>query len=239
MSVLDLEFSKNHPYKDHSPLVAQQILNNLETNDGINKIYSEIKEILKKYIWDRAKLNEFYGALEEAFYNDKEEINLKLFFEDEISQFIDDEKKQKEFMGEIINIFKKNKLIPFIAQEKSNWPRVIYKNFSFKDLRCYYLLFPIYKLLDNKYFDEWLYVSEQEFTKVIQETLKNNWRILKKEQLLNDTELSSVIVTDQGIMAQDVVDYLLRIVRIFLWDLCYNWEIKTISDLYNIINTYC
>ena len=59
------------------------------------------------------------------------------------------------------------------------------------------------------------------------------------EQLLNDTELSSVIVTDQGIMAQDVVDYLLRIVRIFLWDLCYNWEIKTISDLYNIINTYC
>ena len=131
MSVLDLEFSKNLPYKDHSPLVAQQILNNLETNDGINKIYSEIKEILKKYIWDRAKLNEFYGVLEEAFYNDKEEINLKLFFEDEISQFIDDEKKQKEFMGEIINIFKKNKLIPFIAQEKSNWPRVIYKNFSY------------------------------------------------------------------------------------------------------------
>ena len=34
MSVLDLEFSKNLPYKDHSPLVAQQILNNLETNDG-------------------------------------------------------------------------------------------------------------------------------------------------------------------------------------------------------------
>ena len=65
MSVLDLEFSKNLPYKDHSPLVAQQILNNLEINDGINKIYSEIKEILKKYISDRAKLNEFYGSLDE------------------------------------------------------------------------------------------------------------------------------------------------------------------------------
>lgn len=239
MSVLDLEFSKNLPYKDHSPLVAQQILNNLEINDGINKIYSEIKEILKKYISDRAKLNEFYGSLDEAFNSNNEELKIKLFFEEKISQFIADEKRQKELVSEIIKVFKKNKLIPFIAQEKPDWPREIYNKFSFKDLRCYYLLFPIYKLLDNKYFDEWLYVSEQEFTKIIQETLKNNWRILKKEQLLNDTELSSVIVINQGIKAQDVVDYLLRIVRIFLWDLCYNWEIKTISDLYNIINTYC
>ncbi len=235
MNIFNLERLKDSEHKDNICSVADQILSNIEANGGIDNFCGEIKEIFKNYVSDEHRLNELYGAIDAAFNTDEKELNIKLFFEDKINQFVNDVKRQKELMGEIVILFKKNELVPFLAQENSNWLREIYKDFSFKDLKCYYLLFPIYKALDNK---EWSCISKQEFIKIVQETLKSNWWIWKNEQLLSDTKLSSVVAENQEIKVENVVDSLIRIIRIFLWDLYHSWKINTISDLYNIIDSY-
>lgn len=211
----------------------KQISENMESNPQLNKFYNDIENCFKKY------LNETdFPLFNNIFKNIQERENIKSFFKKIIDQLIADKEKQKLLMNEIVGVFKQNKLIPFISQEDPEWSREIYSSYSFQDLHIYYELFPIYKALDNKYYDEWSSISENEFVAIIQQTLKNNWWISKDVHLSNNTELSSFLISNNRLSNKDMIDHLKWILRIFLWDLSFRWRINTISDLYNIINTY-
>lgn len=224
---------QNTTHVTDTSLTLKQISENIESNPQLNKFYNDIENCFRKY------LNETdFSQFNNIFKNIQGRENIKSFFEKIIEQLIVDKEKQRLLMNDIINVFKQNKLIPFISQEDPKWPREIYSSYSFQDLHIYYELFPIYKALDNKYYDEWSSISENEFVTIIQQTLKNNWWISKDVHLSNNTELSSVLISNNRLSDKDMITYLIWILRIFLSDLSYNWRISTISDLYNIINTY-
>lgn len=233
---MNYHIPENIPNATHSigkSPTTKEIYENIESNPQLNKFYDDIKNCFRKYL-DKNKFSQFIDIFEKI----QERENIKSFFEKIINQLIIDKEQENLLMNDIINIFRKNKLIPFISQKNPEWPRGIYSVYSFQDLNIYYELFPIYKNLDNKYYDEWSSISENELVITIQQTLKNKWWISKNIQLSNNTELSSVLIPNNKLSDKDMINYLIWIVRVFLWDLSFNWKIETISDLYNIINTY-
>ena len=143
---------ENIPNTTHvtdTSLTTKQISENIESNPQLNKFYNDIENCFRKYINETD-----FSQFNNIFRNIQERENIKSVFEKIINQLIKDKEKQKLLMNDIINVFKQNNLIPFISQKDPKSPREIYSCRSFQDIHIYYELFPIYKALDNKYYDE-------------------------------------------------------------------------------------